>query len=192
MEEIEAKFLNINPKDMRGKLRELGAERLWRRKFRRKLYDSEDLKMDSHGAWVRLRDEVEQVTLTYKQRLGVKKERLANDDGMEEIEVVVSDFDKTAMILEKAGLVLKRYVENFRERWILEGIEIDLDEYPLIPPYMEIESKSWEQIDQMILKLGLDPKDKKIFSGKQIYEFWGINESEFSVLTFEKQVKKKS
>ena len=51
----------------------------------------------------------------------------ANDDGMEETETCVDDFNKIALILEKIGLIEKHYAEKKRIRWEKDGIEFDID-----------------------------------------------------------------
>jgi adenylate cyclase class 2 len=192
MEEKEVKFLGIDPKRIQEKLMKLGAKKLFDRLYRRRVFDYPDLRLDKQGAWVRVRDEGDKVTLTFKQRLGVRgHDGVTNDESMEEVEVEVSDFDKTAEILRRIGLKEKHYIENRRIRYLFfGGVEFDLDFWPMIPPYLEIEAKSWGKIDEVIVKLGLDPRDKKIFSTYQVYALYGIDENQYQTITFEKQVKK--
>lgn len=188
-EEIEVKFLNIDPKKIQQKLLKLGAKKVFEKTYRRKIYDHPDLRLDQKGAWVRLRDEGEKITLTFKQRLGIKDNE-GNDDGVEEIEFEVSDFDKAQIFLERIELKEKGYQENKRIRYMLGNIEVDIDYWPLLNPYLEIEAKSWKDIDKAIKLLELNPKDKKIFSTMQVYKLVGINTNDYHTITFEKQLKK--
>ena len=191
MEEIEVKFLNIDPVLIEKKLVDLGAEKTFEKIYRRRVFDHPDLRLNNRGAFVRLRDEGDKITLTFKQRLGVKThDGKTNDKGMEEIEVNVSDFEKTAVLLKKIGLEEKFYEENRRIRYQLGDIEFDIDFWPLLEPYLEIEAPSWGKIDEAIKLLRLDPKDKKIFSTYQVYQLKGINENDYQILTLEKIVKK--
>jgi len=191
MEEIEVKFLNIDPKETEKKLKEAGAEKVFDKVYRRKVFDYPDLRLNDRGAYLRLRDEGDKITLTLKQRLGVKShDGKTNDEGMEEIEIKVSDFEKTAELLTKMGLKEKFYEENRRIRHQLDDIEFDIDFWPLLDPYLEIEAPSWEKIDEAIKLLKLDPKDKKIFSTYQVYQLKGIDENDYQILTFEKTIKK--
>ena len=128
MEEIEVKFLNIDPKETEKKLKEAGAEKVFDKVYRRKVFDYPDLRLNDRGAYLRLRDEGDKITLTFKQRLGVKShDGKTNDEGMEEIKIKVSDFEKTAELLTKMGLKEKFYEENRRIRHQLDDIEFDID-----------------------------------------------------------------
>lgn len=193
MEEIEVKFLDVNVNSITKRLEKLGAKKIFEKLYRRKVFDFDDWRLDKDSSWVRVRDEGDAVTMTFKKRLGVEDHNkgIKNDEGMEEVEVEVSDFEKTAIFLHKIGLSDKFYEENKRVRYELSGVEIDFDTWPMIPTYLEIEANSWNEIDETIKKLGLNDKDKKIMSTMQVYKFYGIDEKDYSVITFEKRVKRK-
>lgn len=189
MEEIEVKFLDISVPEIRKKLSELGAKKVGEYLYKRKAYDYPDKRLAREHAWVRLRDEGDKVMFTYKQRFGVKDNYL-QDGGVKEIEVIVSDFVLTNQLLCAIGLVEKFYEENKRERYILDNVEIDIDSWPMIPPYVEIEGKSWEAVEKVAKKLELTWSRHVRCSTMQIYEIYKINENDYSVITFEKQIKK--
>lgn len=85
--EIEAKFPDIDIETLRANLKRIGAflehaEVL----MRRKTYDYPDHRLREVGGWIRVRDEGDKVTLSYKQ---------LNDwtlHGTKEINVVVDAF----------------------------------------------------------------------------------------------------
>mgnify|MGYP000956228617 CR=1 FL=1 len=192
MEEIEVKFLNINPTSLQAKLKKIGAKKVGHYFYRRQMFDYADWRLDKKSAWVRLRDEGDKITLAYKQRLGVKSHSgKHNDGGMQEIEIEVSDFDKTSAILLSTGLVKKYYQENKRIRWKKGNVEFDIDFWPRLNPYLEIEAPSWKAIDKAIVLLGLNPDDKKIFTANQVYKLNGINELDYEEITFKRFVKRK-
>jgi len=189
MEEIEVKFLDIDKEVLEEKLLELGAKKVGEYFYKRQVFDYPDLSLDKKGAWIRLRDEGDKIMLSYKQRLGMQGNS-GNDEGMKEIEFVVSDFDETAKFLYELGLVNKFYFENKRTRYEKDGIEFDIDEWPLLKPYLEIEADSWEAVDRAVSWLGFDKSEMKKFSTTQIYALQGINDKDYSKLTFTEVVKK--
>ena len=191
MEEIEVKFLNIDPVLMESKLDSIGAKRIFEKLYKRKIFDYPDLRLHKKGAWIRLRDEGEKITLTYKERIGMKTfDGRTNDDSMEEIEINVNDLKKTAELLIQIGLTEKFYQENRRIRYQLDDIEFDIDFWPQLEPYLEIEAPSWEKIEEAIKLLDLDPKDKKIFTTTQAYKLKGIEDIDYKEMTFERMIKR--
>lgn len=155
--EIEAKFLNINHDDMREKLKKLGATLdVPMRLMRRVVVHSEG--MTKKDAFLRVRDEGYRTTVTYKQ--------FDSDsiDGAKEYEVEVSNFDEMVNILSASGLSHDTYQESKRENWSLDGVEIMLDEWPWLNPYVEIEGASAEAVQELADKLGLDWSDA-VFGG---------------------------
>lgn len=188
-EEIECKFIDVEPSKLEKQLRALGAERKFKKLFRRQVFDLPGGLLDARGAWLRVRDEGDKVTMTFKQRKYGDDPK--KDEGVKEVEVVVSDFEQTIEILKSAGMKTKFYEENWRVLYVLDGVEICLDAWPLIPPYVEIEADSWEKVDAMAKKLGFNPADKLICPTMEIYKHYGINENDYSVLTFDRQEKVK-
>lgn len=191
MEEIELTFIDIQKDDLIKRLEAAGAEKVGDYHYRRIVFDYSDFRLDKEAAWVRLRDEGDKVTFTFKQRLGKDLSVLTGDDGMYECETIVESFDATREILLKIGLIEKMYQENKRERYILDGVECDIDTWPLLDPYLEIEGKNWEEIHEVARKLGLDPEAGKKFSTNQIYRLKGLDDRNYTRLTFAEQVERK-
>lgn len=188
-EEIECKFLDVNPKELARKLEKFGAQREFKQLFRRYVFDYPDWRLNAQKSWIRVRDEGHQVRLGYKQRKGVLEGK--QDTGMYEVEVTVSDFDDTVEFLYAIGLKPKFYEENWRTLYTLGDVEFAIDEWPLIPPYLEVESSSWDKVDVASRKLGFDPKERLVCSTTQVYEHYGIDELGYEKLTFEEQIKRK-
>jgi len=154
--EIEAKFLDIDHDTLRVQLQKLGATcDQPKRVMRRKNYDFIDKRLDKVDGWVRLRDEGDKITLSYKQRNGG-----ALDD-VHEVSVRVSSFDDTDALLTAIGMNVKNYQETTRESWRLDGVEIELDEWPWIKPYIELEGPDEASLKQVAQKLGLDWQDAR-------------------------------
>ncbi len=186
-EEIEGKFLEVEPAAVDEKIKAIGGLRQYKKLFRRYVFDFPDLRLNENNSWLRVRDEGDKVTMAFKHRTDVK--RPGRDGGMKEVEIVVNDFEKAAELLRSAGMEVKFYEENWRTLYKLDDIELCLDEWPLIPPYLEIEADSWQKVDGTALKLGLDPAEKLVCATMQVYARYGINELDYKILTFEKQQK---
>ncbi len=191
MEEIEIKFINVDKDSLEKKLVGLGAEKVGDFHYRRVVFDYPDFKLDKQGAWLRLRDEGDKVTLTFKQRLTKDIHSIVGDDeGMYEKETVVQDFDATREILLRTGLIEKMYQENKRTRYLLDGVECDLDSWPLLKPYIEIEGETWDKVYATAEKLGFKKDDALICTANQIYRLQGIDDRNYIKMTFDEQIER--
>jgi len=191
MLEHEVKFLQINPEEIQEKLKAIGANKVGDFFYRRRVFDYPDWRLDKAASWLRLRDEGDKVMLSFKQRLGADAhDGTTQDEGMKEIEVEVSDFNKTADLIFHLGFIEKHYAENKRTRWKKGNVEFDIDTWPELEPYLEIEAPSYEEIDQAIVELGLNAKEKKIFTTNQVYALKGITVADHVRITFDGLVKR--
>ncbi len=76
--------------------------------------------------------------------------------GTTELEIEVSNFEKTNDILKALGYNYRNYQKNRGITYNLDDIEIDIDFLPLVPPYVEIEGKNEEDVKRIIEKLSLN------------------------------------
>lgn len=151
--EIEAKFLGVDFDAVRVKLRAAGATCVYEMRFmRRKNFDYADRSLETKGGWVRVRDEGDKVTLAYKQ--------LDNRDidGTKEVSVEVSSFDDTVALLESVGFVQTSYQETKRESWVLGDVQIELDEWPWVTPFVEIEAPDETSLFTVATTFGFNPE----------------------------------
>ncbi len=150
--EIEAKFVNINIDDIRSRLTELGAILIQpMRDMQRVTIDTPDLK--KKDAFVRIRNEGDKTTITYKQFNSL------SIDGVKEIEITVDDFDTAVALFKEAGLAYGSLQESRRETWKLGEVEIVIDEWPWLNPYIEIEAPSEALVISTSEKLGFNWDD---------------------------------
>jgi len=163
-QEIEAKFLNVNHDEIRMQLKKLGAVcKQPQRLMRRRNFDFPDRKLQKDGGWVRLRDELSGVTLTYKQ---VKEWDI---NGVFEAMVGVDDYEKASDFLKAVGLKAYSNQESKREVWQLKDVEIMLDEWPWVKPILEIEAPSQQQVQSLATDLGLNWSDAVFGSVEPVY-----------------------
>lgn len=191
MQEIEAKFLDINKDVLIAKLEELGAQKVGEFHYIHTAMDFPDYRLNKDNSWIRIRDEDGSITCTFKKRLGVtSQDGSTNDEGMEEIEISVSDYQKAKQIFKKLGMIEKHEVEKRRIRYILDGVECDIDEIPLAPMYLEFEGESMKDLERVAVKLGFDFAEHKVCSAHQLYRMYGIDPDAYQVLNFTEQIKK--
>jgi len=172
--EIEAKWLVPSLEPIRQRLTEIGARLVVpERLMRRKLYDYSDNRLEKMGGWVRVRDEGDKVTLSYKQL----KDRSLH--GAKEVSLVVSDFAKTCQLLEAIGLLAKSYQETKRETWLLGMCEVTLDTWPWIPAVVEIEGDSEADVKQAAVKIGFNWEEALYGSIENVYQkYYQVTEAE--------------
>lgn len=133
--EIEAKFLVQDFQNVRKRLLKVGGRLIHPDTLmRRHVFDFPDHRLEKVGGWVRVRDEGHQITMSYKQL----EDRTLH--GTKETTMVVDTFDSACEFLKDIGLVDQAYQETRRETWEYHGGEITLDQWPWIPPFVEIEA----------------------------------------------------
>lgn len=163
--EVEAKFLDVDIKKFRSKLKSLNAKLVHPEVFmKRRTFDYSDDRLRKIGGWIRVRDEGKKVTMSYKQ---------LNDrslHGTKEITVGVSDFNKACEFLIDIGFKQKSYQETKREKWSLEGNEITIDTWPWVPNFVEIESKDELALKKIVKKVGFKFEDALHGSVENVYQ----------------------
>lgn len=150
--EIEAKFLDVDHDEIRDKLKALGAKlEQPMRTMHRAIIDYPDRRLQTQNdGWIRVRDEGDKVTLVYKESSD------STIDAVREIEVVVDSYANTVELLKRAGLAVESEQDTRRETWLLDGCNVELDEWPWLKPYIEIEGADEESIRTVAEKLGFD------------------------------------
>lgn len=163
--EIEAKFADIDPAVVRARLREIGAKQVYpERLMRRAVFDYPDKRLYASGGWVRVRDEGDKVTLSYKQ---------VNDrtlHGTQEVVVTVDDFETTCAFLMAIGMRMKSSQETKRELWQSGEAEITIDTWPWIPTFLEIEGPDEAVVKKTAGNLGFDWSGALFGSVEPVYQ----------------------
>ena len=108
--EYECKFYPVDKEEYRKKLKDLGAVlAIPERKMIRAIADSHVNVILPKMNYIRVRQEGNLVRLSYK----TTADQNGNLADQKEIDVEVSDFDKTVKILEATGLKFNRLQETF-------------------------------------------------------------------------------
>ena len=178
--EIEARLLECDAVNIIKKLEMLGATKVGDWLQVRNCYDFNPPRKNS---WIRLRTNGEETTLT------IKEIESAKIDGTKESEIIVSDFDITNEILNKLGYNIRTTQENRRIRYMLDGVEVDIDFWPMIPTYLEIEAENEEKIKNVCKKLDIDYASLTSLDVQSIYLNYGIDLNRIQILKLEEERK---
>ena len=164
--EIEARLLDCDVENFIKKLNNAGATFIGDWLQVRNCYDFTPVKPNS---WIRLRTNGKTTTLTIKE---IATQKI---DGTKECEIEVSSFDTTDEMLNNLGYKARSHQENRRIQYSLDGVEIDIDSWPLIPTYVEFESPTKQAMQDVCKKLGVDFDKLVTLDVTSIYGHYGID-----------------
>jgi len=173
--EYECRILGIDVGEIRKKLESMGVRKVKERSMRRYVYDIDP---NRKGFWMRLRDNGEKTTLTVKEKLS---DRI---DGTKEIEITVDSFERANTLLNRLGFVANAYQENKRISFVYGDVEIEIDFWPKIPPYVEIEADSEEKVRKVVKLMGFRMSDTTSISIPKVYQKYGLDIHKFKELKF--------
>lgn len=160
--EYEATFLDVDKDKIRARLKKAGAVLVKSEFLQKRVVFNLPAGYDGKS-WLRVRDEQDKITMSYK---------CAGTDKIEdqkEINLVIDNFEKGEEFLEKVGCRKKAYQETKREIWNLDGVEICIDEWPFLEPFVEVEGKSEEQVKSISKRIGFDYSKAWFCSATLIY-----------------------
>ncbi|MEM3181155.1 MAG: CYTH domain-containing protein [Candidatus Micrarchaeaceae archaeon] len=181
MIEIETKIDQIDPAEVVRLLTKNGAKLVGKKLFRRWIFNLEGKKGEDR--FIRVRTDGDTATLTYKHRSG---DSLANT---EEIETVVEDFDAAAKIISAVASE-PYYQESRRTVYSLDNVEVAIDEWPKLPPIVEIEGQSEEDVKKAISRLGIKGRELGNIGWERVYSMYGFNLRDYKILKFEEDTKR--
>lgn len=121
---------------------------------------------NNSNKWVRVRQTNNKTTITVKHILANNKSSLQQ---MLETEIEVSNIEEANNLLEALGFLHKSYQEKERITYLLDGFEIDIDTWPMIPTYFEIEGNSEENLKKILNKLGFKMSDCVSCTADEVY-----------------------
>ncbi len=174
--EYEIRVLEINKEEIIKKLEELGPhKKAYLEKKRYEFY----LKPQQNATCITQRTNVKKATLAYKDIVS------NTIDGTKEVEFEIEDVEKANEFLERIGFESRSYQENNRIQYILNGVEIDIDSWPMIPTYMEIEGNSEEEVLNVQKLLGIEGDKVTALNCDDIYrQIYNIDISTIKELKF--------
>ena len=175
MIEFEGKILDVDPNTIHDRILDAGGRFLGEALQRRLVFD---VIPGDASRWIRLRDNGATVTLAVKH---IHHDGL---DGTEEHEVTVSDFDETHRMLQSMGFRAKAYQESRRASYSIAGAAVELDAWPGLAPYVEVEGTSREHVVEVAALLGFTEDQLTGANTTKIYAMAGIDLTAIADLRF--------
>lgn len=161
--EIEATYLSVDKNAVRNKLKAAGFElQTPEYTMRRKTFDFPNA--SGKKKWGRVRQESDKVTMTVKEIRG------SGINDTYEVELVVNDFDTASAFFEACDIPAKAFQENMREVWHRDNVEITIDTWPGLSPFVEIEAETEEVVREVSKELGFDFEKAVFGSIDLVYE----------------------
>lgn len=168
MKETEVKFLEINKKEIIRKLARLGAKKVFEGDIEAYFFDYPDKRLNKRGKILRLRKKSKEIEFNLKQNMIVTAAK-----NVDETEVNISDFELMKKILESIGLEISHTLpKKHRTSYSLNDLHFEIEKYKGIPAFLEIESDSEEKLKKAARLLGLDMKDAKSWTQKEVLEYY--------------------
>ncbi|OGI67073.1 hypothetical protein A2823_00865 [Candidatus Nomurabacteria bacterium RIFCSPHIGHO2_01_FULL_41_91] len=176
--EIETRFLEINKDELVKKLVSLGALDKGEEKLEEIIFHAADGSWVGKRKFVRLRKTKDKIRLTYKEN------EKQTTDSAREIELEVSDLEKCSKFFEKVGLKAMRQLEKYRHTFKLGDVTFDIDSWPKIPAYVEMEGPSVEALKNVCNQLGFDWGKRFDGDAREVFRHYGYDLDKITVITF--------
>lgn len=170
--EHEIKILDVNIKEVVEKLERLGAKKVYDDNRTIIALDTEDRKyLNQYDKLIRVTDEGSiKVTMHVNQ---------SKPDIKEGIKFKTSRLKETMDFFEQMGLKPISKVSAHRLSYELGKIDFDIDEFPKIPPFLEIDIEYLEEegysLDDLLKKLGLENNKMVVMGTEDIHKIYNID-----------------
>jgi predicted adenylyl cyclase CyaB len=181
--EIEVKFRIGSIEEFSGRLRKAGAK-LVKTGFERNIKYDRNGELNGKRELLRLRDYAGEADITHKRK--ARQDPAHKGFKVREETVVnIESFERGKKLLEMLGYEKDWIYEKKQQVWVLDGVEVFVDEMPQIGNFMEIEG-SPEEIKRTAAALGLHMKDALTTSYADEYEaYMKKNRLPFGDLVFD-------
>lgn len=171
--ETETKVLDVDWDRVIASLRDIGATHISDRAFEVDWYRPVGEKLGEENWYLRTRRWSNgQAEVTWKG----KREVFQNSRRHQEIELLIADAEKLGQLFELIGLEHYAHQEKKRSTWTYKEWKFDLDQYPKMPAYLEIEGTSDAHIMKAVALLQLTDHER-CFDGERvlIMEKYGLD-----------------
>lgn len=157
MNEIETKILEVDVASIREKILALGAKPTGSGRLFVDWYKMPHHEKRNEPWYLRIRNTYDGgYELTWKP----KEETKDGIRTVREIHFHLTDHEKMRELLDVFGLVSYAHQERDRESFQYGAVRFDIDTFPGIPSFLEIEAPSQEEVASMIHKLELEKHER--------------------------------
>jgi len=153
MKEIEVKVIEIDKREMTGKLRVMGARKVFEGKIYTVFFGNAILKKKNYS--LRLRKKRNKSYLAIKRFISNRDAKV-----VDETELEVADFEKMKNILLLLDFRIIKTLSKSRTSYKIGKTLFEIDKYKKIPAFMEIESPDIKSIKKYAKMLKI--KNSKI------------------------------
>ncbi len=172
MREIEVKILEIDKEKITKRIIDLGGKKTAERMIIADFYDFPDKRLRKKHEFIRIRRSGDENEIVYKCRKDDNDEFKIYD----ETETNVDDAETMKKILELSGVEAFRHTEKKRTSFVIDDVKIEIDEYPGIPPLLEVEGPTEESVKRTVEMLGYSMGDTSTMDYNGVLEKYGKTE----------------
>jgi len=203
--EYEVKILEIDPSAIEYKLQKLGAELkfdcntymegfdfheneiknieiekapIYLRELLKKINIITSAKntLIENNSYLRIRHECVHTEIILKYRVFTNYTFIKKEMELS-IEIALEDWQKVKIDLIKVGLKSILFQEKKRKSYYLKDykLKFEIDKFPQIPTYLEIEAQSEKEIELGLNLLGYDKTEASSIGGKELFELYKVN-----------------
>lgn len=165
MVETEYKILEIDPEKLAGIMADIGAQ---------KIYDDvRTITYFDHVDHSQVKAS-EGIKLTEEGKLKLEHTQKDVSGQSNSVKVFVSRKAEVVEFLKRLGLQPITKVQARRISYEFDGVDLDIDCFPGIPPFMEIDlGDSKISLKDMLDRLGLEKRDAIIATTPEVFESYG-------------------
>ena len=162
--ETEVRFLEIDKNTLIKKLLSLRALDKGEVTLEEAIIYGPENKWLNERKFIRIRSDGDKTVVAYKEHT---KQAIG---GASEIEFEVSDFKKAESFFDKIGWAPYRHQQKKRHTLQLGDVTFDIDTWPKVPTYVELEGPSESALKQAAKAVGLDWKDVVVKDARWVIE----------------------
>lgn len=172
MKEVEVKVRNIDKEDIIKRVEKIGAVKIFTGRVIDYRFDTPERDLSRQGKALRIRQKGKYVFLNLKGR----KKSIQNITGRDEIGVKISNFKIMHRILTELGYVKIFELSKYRTEYRFEDMNFDIDEYLGMPPILEIESDTYDKVENYMKILEIQKKNvgrvyiRELLAAKKRYD----------------------